>query len=356
MDFPELKIGDLVAKVPIIQGGMGVGVSLSGLAGAVASAGGIGIISSAQIGFREPDFQINTKAANVNAMVKEIKRARELSSGGIIGVNVMVATTNYAEMVMTAVKEKIDLIICGAGLPKNLPELVEGSDVKIAPIVSSKRAAETIIKLWKKKYNRLPDMVVVEGPEAGGHLGFSKEDLMHSDVSDIYQLTREVKEACGDIPVVAAGGIFNGEDILKAFESGASGVQMASRFVATHECDAHPDFKRKYIESKKDDIDLVRSPVGLPGRAISNKLTDALKIQEKLKINSCSLCINGCSPKVAPYCITDALIRAVQGDVENGLIFSGSQSYRIKSITSVKELIAELQEEYSMAVAAAATI
>jgi nitronate monooxygenase len=349
MKLPALNIGDMVAKLPIIQGGMGVGVSLSGLAGAVAAEGGVGIISSAQVGFREDDFATNAANANIRAFAKEIKKAREIANGGIVGVNIMVATTNYADMVMTAVREKIDIIISGAGLPKNLPELVKGSDVKIAPIVSSKRAAETIIKLWQKKYNRLPDLVVVEGPEAGGHLGFSKEDLVSGKAQDVYEITREVKSVVGDIPVISAGGIFSGADIKKALDSGASGVQMATRFVATEECDANPKFKEMYLNAKEGDIELVKSPVGLPGRAIRNPLTKLLSENDKLPILTCSRCINGCNPSVAPYCITDALIKAVQGDTEKGLFFVGSSAYRLDKIITVKELIREIEKEYDEA-------
>jgi nitronate monooxygenase len=218
--------------------------------------------------------------------------------------------------------------------------------VKIAPIVSSKRAAETIMKLWAKKYDKLPDMIVVEGPEAGGHLGFSKDDLISHHTLDVYEITKEVKSVSGDIPVIAAGGIFSGSDIAKAFENGASGVQMATRFVATDECDADINFKMMYVNSRKEDIDLVRSPVGLPGRAINNELTAELLIKEKLEIKTCSRCIHGCSPAVAPYCITDALIKAVQGDTEHGLVFAGSNAYKLDRIISVKQLMSHIESEF----------
>lgn len=349
MNLPVLNIGGLVPKLPIIQGGMGIGVSLGQLAGAVAKEGGIGIISTAQIGFMESDFKSNLAVANVRALVKEIRKAREIAPDGIIGVNIMVATRNYAEMVMTCVSEKIDLIISGAGLPKTLPDLVKGSEVKIVPIVSSRRAAETIAKLWEKKYNRLPDAFVIEGPKAGGHLGFSKEELTSDNVPDVYDITRDVKAGVGEIPVITAGGVYDGADMLKAFEAGASGVQMSTRFVATVECDAHQNFKDAYIQASKEDIKLVTSPVGLPGRAIRNKFTEALAEKGSLDIDSCFACITGCSPATAPYCITDVLVKSVLGDAENGLVFAGENAHRLTSMTTVPQLMKDLVDEYEIA-------
>lgn len=349
MKLPVLNIGGLVPKFPIIQGGMGIGVSLGQLAGAVAKEGGIGIISTAQVGFREPDFTSNLAGANVRALIKEIRKAREIAPDGIIGVNIMVATRNYAEMVMTCVNEKIDLIISGAGLPKALPELVKGTDVKILPIVSSRRAAETIAKLWEKKYNRLPDAFVIEGPKAGGHLGFSKEELLSDNVPDVYDITRDVKAGVGNIPVITAGGVYDGADMLKAFECGASGVQMSTRFVATEECDAHQNFKDAYINAKEEDIQLVTSPVGLPGRAIRNRFTEELAAKGTLDIDSCYACINGCSPATAPYCITDRLIKSVEGDAIDGLVFAGENAHRLTGMTTVAQLMQDLVDEFEKA-------
>lgn len=356
MNLPSLKIGDILVKLPIIQGGMGIGVSLSSLAAAVANEGGIGIISGAQVGFKEDNFRKENNLANINGLIKEIRRAKELAPNGLIGVNFLAATNNYADMVKTAVKEKVDLIISGAGIPKNLPELVMGSTTKIAPIVSSAKAAETIVKLWKKRYDRLPDLIIVEGPEAGGHLGFSKEDLVNNTARSIYDITKDIVDAMKKfeeefsqkIPVIAAGGIFSGEDIKHALEIGASGVQMATRFVTTDECDAHENFKRAYINAKKEDIDLVVSPVGLPGRAIMNQFTDRVKAGTE-KITSCYNCLTGCSPKTAPYCITEALIASVNGDTENGLVFVGSNAYKLDKIKSVKQVIDEIKEEFDIA-------
>ena len=272
-----IKIGNKESKYPIIQGGMGVGVSLHNLAGNVSKEGGIGIISTADIGFKEKDFSNNPKKANLRAIKKEIDKAREIAGEDkILGVNIMVAMNSYKEIVTECVKNKIDLIISGAGIPKDLPEYVKGRNKKIAPIVSSLRCCILIIKNWIKKYNYVPDMIVIEGPEAGGHLGFKKEELLENTNQKLEEIVPEVveyikeieKEYNKNIPVIAAGGIWDKKDILKYLSLGASGVQMATRFVATNECDASEEFKNAYINAKKGDIKIINSPVGMPGRAI----------------------------------------------------------------------------------------
>ncbi|MBI6872869.1 NAD(P)H-dependent flavin oxidoreductase [Clostridium aciditolerans] len=348
MKLPPLIIGDLKAEVPIIQGGMGVGVSGYRLSSAVANEGGIGIISGVQIGYREPDFETNTKEANVRALKNEVRRAKELSPKGIVGVNLMVAITNYDEMVKACVEEQVDIIISGAGLPLTLPKLVEGSNVKIAPIASSGKSASVITKHWIKKYNKIPDMVVVEGPEAGGHLGFHADDVregkltLEEIVVEVIEALKPFEEEYGSkIPVVAAGGIYTGEDIAKFIKLGASGVQMATRFVATEECDAHLEYKKAYVNSSKEDIKIIQSPVGLPGRAIKNEFINQVEI-ERISPKKCYNCLKKCNPKDTPYCISKALIQAVKGNIEDGLIFAGSSAYRIDRIVTVKELINEL--------------
>lgn len=352
MNLPQIKIGGKITKVPIIQGGMGVGVSLSKLASTVANYGGIGVISGVQIGFREDDFETNCDKANEIALVKEIRKTRELSPDGIIGVNLMVAINNYKEMVMVAVKEKIDLIISGAGLPSELPSLVKGSDTKIAPIVSSGKAAAVITKLWKKRYDYLPDLVIVEGPKAGGHLGFSLEQLnaeslpsLSKILSDVIQVLKPYEDESGKkIPVIAAGGIFDGKDIKKYLDLGASGVQIGTRFVATHECDASIEFKQAYVDSKEDEIEIILSPVGMPGQALINPFIKRIR-EERQKITKCYKCLTPCQPATTPYCISKALITSVNGDVDNGLVFIGKNGFRIDKIVSVKELMDELIEE-----------
>ncbi|MFD3156630.1 NAD(P)H-dependent flavin oxidoreductase [Haloimpatiens sp. FM7330] len=352
MKLPSLKIGNLTARIPIIQGGMGIGVTLSKLASAVANQGAIGVISGVQIGFKEPDFETNTKAANIRALIKEIRTAKKLSPKGILGVNIMTAAKEYEALVKTSVKEKIDLIICGAGLPTSLPLLVKNSQTKIAPIVSSPKAAAIMTKLWTRKYDYMPDALIVEGPKAGGHLGFSKEDILSSSqpdleniVEDVLKIIKPFEEKYNKtIPVIAAGGIYDGKDIAKFIKLGASGVQMATRFVTTHECDAHINFKNAYIQAKKEDIKIVTSPVGMPGRALNNTFIKNLG-KNNLPIEKCYNCLKPCDPNKTPYCISKALINAVNGNVDEALIFCGSNAYKLDKIVSVEELIKELVTE-----------
>lgn len=352
MNLPPLKIGELTAKLPIIQGGMGIGISLSSLASAVANAGGIGVISGVQIGYKEEDFEKNTLNANIRALKKEIQKARKLSPNGILGVNIMVAATHYKELVLAAVKEKIDLIICGAGLPSDLPKLVKGSNTKIAPIVSSGKAASVITKMWKKKFDYVPDLIVVEGHKAGGHLGFSSEELENSTAKDLHSIVKDVlsvvkpleAEYNKSIPVVAGGGIYTGKEIAELIKIGAAGVQMATRFVATEECDAHINFKKAYVNANKDDVIIIKSPVGMPGRAINNEFIKSLDSSNS-SITKCYSCIKHCNPAQTPYCISKALINAVNGDIDNALVFAGTNAYKIDKIVTVKELMDELVTE-----------
>jgi len=349
MKLPSFKLGDKLVKIPIIQGGMGVGVSLAKLAAAVANEGGIGIISGAQTGFKEEDFKTDNDNANIRGLIKEIRLAKELSPNGIIGVNFLAAANNYKDLVMAAVKEKADFIISGAGLPKSLPELVKGSDTKIAPIVSSAKAAATIAKIWDRKYNYIPDAIIVEGPKAGGHLGFSVDQLASSVVPKIQDIVQDVIEAVKTfeekynkkIPVIAAGGIFSGEDIAECIEAGAAGVQMSTRFVATEECDAHENFKQAYVDATDEDIDIIVSPVGLPGRALRNEFVKKVEVANQ-KVKRCYRCLRGCNPANTPYCITDALVASVEGDTDNGLVFVGSNACKVDKIVKVKELMTEL--------------
>ena len=335
-----------------MQGGMGIGVSRSRLAAAVANEGGIGVISGVVLGFLEPDFETNPFEANIRALRKEIRAARELSPNGVIGVNFLVAVTDYDDLVKAAVEEGIDIIISGAGLPSKLPELVQGSNTKIAPMASSGRTAAVICKLWDKRYHRIPDMIVVEGPDAGGHLGFSMEELTAENKPTLESALKEVLEEIRPfeekysrkIPVVAAGGIFTGEDIAKYIKLGASAVQIATRFIATDECDAHINFKNAIINAKEGDIEIIKSPVGMPGRALKNQFSEKIKTTS-IKIDHCSGCMKSCHAKEARFCIVEALIRSVTGDVEEGLVFTGTNAYRVNKIMSVHDLMNELVSE-----------
>jgi len=352
MKLPELRIGELVARIPIVQGGMGVGISLSSLAGAVALHGGIGVISGVEIGFAEPNYFKNKKEANLKALKQHIQRAREISKGGILGINLMTAVNNFEEMVAEAVKEKIDIIFSGAGLPLKLPQFTKGTHTKAVPIVSSARACNIICKSWSKHYDAVPDMIVVEGPKAGGHLGFSKEQLNNPE----FQLPNILKEVLmtvkpyeakfkKHIPVVAGGGIYSGKDIAEYIKAGASGVQMGTRFVATHECDASKEFKMAYVSAGIDDVKLIQSPLGMIGRAIENDFLREAKLGLKKPIRCITNCLKPCNPKKSPYCIADALINAQRGDLKQGFAFAGSNVHRIEKITSVKELMEELTTE-----------
>ena len=367
-----LKIGNLVAKHPVIQGGMGVGVSLSSLAGAVAKAGGIGIISTAQIGFKDQDFGKNPMAANLRAIHSELKKAREKAPQGILGFNIMVATKEYASYVKEAVKAGADVIISGAGLPIDMPKFVAeaenengGSEKKerrtmIAPIVSSVKSALVICRMWDRKYHTAPDFVVVEGPCAGGHLGFSREQLaeLGADTDHVVETFDEPaydKEIRGiietvksfaekykkHIPVITAGGIFDHKDVLHQFALGAEGVQAATRFVTTEECDADIAYKEAYINAKEEDIVIVKSPVGMPGRAIKNKFLERVA-QGPVKVERCFRCLEHCNPAETPYCITKALINAAEGKIDEALLFCGSNAYRCEKIETVPEVMAAL--------------
>lgn len=347
--FMGLQVGKKKARLPLIQGGMGIGISLGGLAGAVAKEGGIGVISAAQIGFRELDFDQNPHTANLRAVHKELKKARNLAGDGIVGFNIMVAMKNYEAYVREAVKAGADVIISGAGLPTDLPAYVEGSDTAIAPIVSTEKSANVILKYWDRKYHRIPDLLIVEGPKAGGHLGFTKEQLekfheeaYQEEVIRILTLVKKYEEKYAKrIPVVLAGGMDTREKIQRAFDMGIAGVQVATRFVTTWECDADSRYKQAYINAGEEEIRIVKSPVGMPGRAISNRFLERVDAGEKIP-HRCHQCLQHCNPAEIPYCITDALIHAAKGEVEDALLFCGADAYLADRIQTVPEVIKEL--------------
>ena len=346
----NLKIGDKITRVPLIQGGMGVGISLGRLAGTVAREGGVGIISSAQIGYREPDFDRNPAEANLRAIESEMKKARAISPDGIIGFNVMTALKENAAHIRTAVKAGADIVISGAGLPTDLPALTEGSSTRIAPIVSTDKSANVILKYWDRKYKRTADLVVIEGPQAGGHLGFKKEEIetytpqsYGEEIRKIIVTVRKYAEKYGvKIPVVVAGGIYDSSDVKRVMDLGADGVQVATRFVTTEECDADIRYKEAYINASEEDIRIVKSPVGMPGRAIMNSFMERVMGGEKIPHSPCHGCLAKCSPADIPYCITDGLIDAVKGNIEKGLLFCGAKAYKAEKIETVSEVIQAL--------------
>ena len=352
-----LKIGNLQINLPIIQGGMGIGISLSSLARAVATAGGIGVIATAGIGHTEADWNTNPKVADKRVLQKEIQKAKA-GTDGIIGVNIMVALSNFDDLVQCAVDEGADILFLGAGLPISLPKTLPLDKLnelatRFAPIVSSARAAEIVFRAWQKRYSHIPDAVVVEGPLAGGHLGFKKDQIDNPDYAlekilpEVIAVVKPYEQRCGrNIPVIAAGGIYTGADIHKFMKLGAQAVQMGTRFVATHECDASPKFKQAYIDCSRENIIIIDSPVGLPGRAIGGKFFDRLAAGIKETFKCHWKCLKSCNFKKAPYCIASALTNARNGNFDEGFAFAGANAYRVKQIISVKELIETLTAEY----------
>ena len=364
-----LVIGKLKAVRPVIQGGMGVGISLSSLAGAAAKAGGIGIISTAQIGFSRPDFKKNPMEANLKAIHTELEKARKIAPEGILGFNIMVATKEYAKYVKEAVKAGADVIISGAGLPIDMPKFVKEAEGRedcssrrtmIAPIVSSVKSAMVICRMWDRKYQTAPDFVVVEGPRAGGHLGFSREQLTEygadtdhvaetydegkydSEIRGIIDLVKSFAEKYGKkIPVISAGGVFDHKDVLHHLALGADGVQVGTRFVTTEECDAPMAYKKAYLDAGQEDIVIVKSPVGMQGRAIKNKFLEQVS-KGPLKVEWCFQCLEHCNPAQVPYCITKELINAAEGRIDDALLFCGSNAYRCEKIETVEDVMKEL--------------
>ena len=361
-EMPELNIGGLKARLPIIQGGMGVGISLSGLASAVANEGGIGVIAAVGIVATKSEMSKTFRKGNIKALREEIRKARTLSNG-IIGVNIMVALTDFEDLFSAAVEEGADIAFVGAGLPLRVPKLLTEKQkaehkTRIVPIVSSARATNIILRSWEKS-NFYPDAVVVEGPKAGGHLGFKKEQIEDSDYSlenilpEIIKTIKPYEERSGrKIPVIAAGGIYTGGDILKYLNMGASGVQMATRFVTTYECDADIKFKEAYINAKEEDIDIIKSPVGLPGRAINNGFLNDVKNGKKKPFKCPWKCLITCDFKTTPYCIAQALTNAQKGNLRDGFAFAGANAFRATEINSVKDVFKSLIEEYRYTVSA----
>ena len=357
MMMKKLNIGNLSISVPIVQGGMGVGISLSGLASAVANEGGVGVISSAGLGLLYRNLSKDYIQASIMGLKEELRKAREKTKG-VIGVNVMVAMSNFADMVKTAIAEKADIIFSGAGLPLNLPSFLQKDSVtKLVPIVSSARAARVIAEKWHNLYNYLPDAFVVEGPKAGGHLGFKDEQINDEHFSlehilpEVIDEVKDIKTHYGkNIPVIVAGGIYTGEDIKRFMDMGASGVQMGTRFVTTEECDASDVFKQTYIEAKQEDIQIIKSPVGMPGRAIFSKFIQKVKEGQKQPKTCMCKCIKTCDISKSPYCIIAALYNAFKGNMDNGYAFAGANAFRATKIVSVKETFRSLLDEFNRAI------
>ncbi|MBU5637680.1 nitronate monooxygenase family protein [Geomonas sp. Red69] len=352
--FKPLRIGKHEARYPLIQGGMGVRISAGSLAGHVAKCGGVGLVASPGITLNSEFFNgKNYLKSNCLALKEEIRKAYEIAPDGIIGVNVMVALSDFEELVAASVEAGAKVLVCGAGLPMTLPGLTaHAPDVALVPIVSSVRAAQLIAKKWDKAYNRLPDAVVVEDPDtAGGHLGEKMENIGTGEY-DQYETVRGVKafflsEYGLDIPIIAAGGIWDRADLLHALAEGADGVQMASRFVTTVECDAEDAFKQAYLDCKKEDIGLIMSPAGLPGRAILTN-QEGIMAYDRDHASACSYgCLKKCSFKESGerFCIVKSLDRAQRGEVDSGLIFCGTNAWKATRMETVQEIFDELFAE-----------
>jgi len=354
---PSLKIGNLEIYPPIIQGGMGIRVSEAGLAAAVANTGCAGVIAGTGIGMFEDLRGGDLWAFNAESLRNEIRKARSLTKG-IIGINIMVALTDYENLVKISVDENVDMIICGAGLPLDLPKFLNGKDIKLIPIVSSAKALALICKRWKGRHNKLPDAVVVEGVKAGGHLGYSFESLADGSAMTLEQIVEEVVALANSfepkIPVIAAGGIFDGQDIAHFLKLGAAGVQMATRFVCTDECDAHQNFKQAYIDAGPDDITIIKSPVGMPGRVINSPFVEKVKQGLTMPFKCNYKCLRTCDPEKAPYCIAKVLSNASKGKLDESFVFAGSNAYKCTEIIPVKVLVEKLTEELAAALAAQA--
>jgi len=353
----QLKIGGLTIPVPVIQGGMGVGISMSRLAVAVAGEGGVGVISAAGLGLIHRNPALDFIEANIEGLKRELRAAREKTKG-VLGVNIMVAMSNFAELVRTAISEKVDIIFSGAGLPLDLPKFLQpGSLTKLVPIVSSGRAAKLICDKWKTIYNYLPDAFVVEGPKAGGHLGFKRENIEDSHytleelVPEVVREVRPFEEKYGvEIPVIAAGGIYTGEDVYNIMQKGAKGVQLGTRFVTTEECDASPLFKKTYIDASESDMEIIQSPVGMPGRAIRNEFLEKVRQGLKKPIRCPFQCIKTCDVSSSPYCIITALYNAYRGNMKSGYAFAGSNAFLANKITTVKEVFNDLKAGFHAAI------
>ncbi len=352
----NLKIGGINIPVPVIQGGMGVGISMSKLAVAVANQGGIGVISAAGLGLVHRNPALSYLEANMEGLRIELQKAREKTKG-VIGVNIMVAMTNFADLVKTAISEKADIIFSGAGLPLDLPSFLKPESLtKLVPIVSSGRAAKIICEKWKSIHNYLPDAFVVEGPKAGGHLGFKKGKLDDANnsleelVSDVVKEVSFYEEKYQkEIPVIAAGGIYTGEDIFNIMQKGAKAVQLGTRFVTTHECDASSEFKQAYIDASENDMEIIQSPVGMPGRAVKNQFIDKVKMGMKMPIKCPFHCIKTCDVSSSPYCIITALYNAYKGNMKSGYAFAGTNAYLATKISSVKDIFTELISDFQKA-------
>ena len=354
----KLKIGKYEIDKPIVQGGMGVGISWDNLAGNVSLEGGLGVISSVGTGYYEEKKFSTRNISNKpysesnfyskDALFQIIKNARKICGDKPLACNVLHASNDYGRIVTDACEAGINMIITGAGIPTNMPKFTQDyPDVALIPIVSSARALKLICKKWKR-YNKLPDAIIVEGPLSGGHQGFSYEQCFQDEFQLENIIGPVIQEAknWGSMPIIAAGGIWDKNDIDKFLDLGCDGVQMGTRFIGTYECDAHPEFKKVIMDAKEEDIKLLKSPVGLPARGVLTNLQTMIEEKTAPKVACISNCVAPCNSgveaKAVGYCIADRLSDAYQGKTESGLFFTGANGYRVNKLYSVKELMKKL--------------
>lgn len=359
MSLKPLKIGKHTIEYPIVQGGMGLGISWDKLAGIVSLEGGLGVISSVGTGYYNQSHyskkNINTRPFETDnfyskeALSAIVKNARKICGSKPLAMNILYAINDYERVIKDSCEAGVDIIITGAGLPTNMPEFTaDYPDVALVPIVSSAKALKIICKRWTQRYNRLPDAIVVEGPLSGGHQGFTYEQCSQEEYqleNLIAPILEEIK-VWGDFPLIAAGGVWDHNDILKMISLGAQGVQMGTRFIGTHECDADQNFKEVILHSTKEDIQLFKSPVGYPARGVKTNLIQMVEKREGPPIRCISNCVSPChrgqEAKAVGYCIADRLSDAYLGKVETGLFFTGANGYKLNEIISVKELMVKL--------------
>ena len=359
MKLKPVKIGKHKLKYPIIQGGMGVGISWDQLAGTVSLEGGLGVISSVGTGYYKNKKYAEKLVADrplevdnfysKKALFKIFENARKICGDQPLGCNILYAINDYGRVVVDSCEAGADMIITGAGLPTNMPEFTANfPNVALIPIVSSAKALRLICRRWEKRYGRIPDAVILEGPLSGGHQGFTYEQCLMEEYRLENLIPSVVEEAdnWGGIPVFAAGGVWDKKDIEKCIELGATGVQMGTRFIGTYECDVHQNFKEILINAKKEDILLLKSPVGYPARGVKTNLINLVEKKEGPAIKCISNCVAPCKrgveAKEVGYCIADRLSDAYMGNKELGLFFTGSNGYKIDKLISVKELMQKL--------------
>ncbi len=346
MDLPSLKIRGLESRFPVIQAGMGLAIGNAALAAATVKAGGYGVISTVGVGVKSEAVLDYTGYAN-RQVALEIAKARELGASTNLGVNIMVATSNYEDLVKTAVSSKIDFIVSGAGLPTKLPQLVGDADIGLVPVISGGRALRVVLKSWVNRFHRKPDAVIVEGPRCGGHLGFYPEELAAPETRSLTILFHEIKKVmedfdCGDVPMLAAGEVATRQDIEAQLAIGYNGVQIGTKFITTEESGLARASKEYLINATDDQVVIITSPVGMPVRVLRSPLVERVLVGKREKFPCKFHCLRPCDPATVPFCIAKALLHTVEGDIDNGLFMVGCKVSSMKDIFPVADFFKTL--------------